>query len=321
MDKDRRVKFDEAEYGKEEESEEDYPEYWKESEFGGFHTQLLRRRIEDRQDRRTFQKVFDSQTLDAVQSLAQKGLFDVLEHIISTGKEAHVFVARDTNGNKRAVKIFKKETSDFRRMGEYIHGDIRFRDVPHERRSLVLAWCRKEYKNLLIASRARLPVPLPLGFKENVLVMEFIGKGQEGYPRLKDTKPSKKELESYLLQITDFISGLYLAGLVHADLSEYNILVEPDFGRQAAEAGNKPGQGGRNLENGAEAHSRVVVIDFAQALLTRHPNARDFFERDVRNMANYFTKAGLATTYEEMYAAVKGKKDEMEKLGVTGKKK
>ncbi len=298
MDKDKRIEFAKELDGREEdeEPEEDFPQYERDSEFSGFRTQLLRRRIEDQQDRRTFQKVFDAQTLDVVQTLAQKGLFDVLEHIISTGKEAHVFVARDTNGNKRAVKIFKKDTSDFKRMNEYIAGDVRFKNLPHDRRSLVLAWTRKEYKNLLIASKARLSVPLPLGFKENVIVMEFIGEEQQGRPRLKDTKPSKKELTSYRSQIVDFIAGLYLAGLVHADLSEYNILVE-DIGKPAG--------------------PRLVAIDFAQALLVRHPNARDFFERDVRNCSNYLTKAGLATEYDELYAMVKKRKDEIVKKGKT----
>ena len=301
MKPDERKKFrlpgarsEEAQDGEseEEEGKEDFPRYEKDSEYGGFRTQLLRRRIEDQRDRRTFQKVFDAQTLDAVQALAQKGLFDVLEHIISTGKEAHVFVSRDTNANKRAVKIFKKETSDFRRMNEYIAGDIRFKDLPHDRRSLVLAWTRKEYKNLLIASKARLAVPLPLGMKENVIVMEFIGWGQEGAPRLKDIRPTMQELLPYREQAVDFMAGLYLAGLVHADLSEYNILVH---------------------DGGKGAGPRLVVIDFAQALLVRHPNARDFFERDVANMANYFTKAGLATGYDEMYRMVKEAKEKMQK--------
>ncbi len=287
--------------GNEGDDEEGLVKQENEAPFDGFSEELLARRIEDQRDRRTFQKVFDAQTLDAVQALAQKGLFDVLEHIISTGKEAHVFVARDTNGNKRAVKIFKKETSDFRRMNDYIAGDIRFKGLPHDRRSLVLAWTRKEYKNLLIASKARLAVPLPLGFRENVLVMEFIGTGQEGSPRLKDIKPSKKELESYRSQITNFMAGLYLAGLVHADLSEYNILVELGPGRPVGKS------------TGCAKGKRIVMIDFAQGLLTRHPNARDFYERDVRNVANYFTKAGLPTSYEEMYTMVKERKEELTK--------
>ena len=59
------------------------------------------------------------------------------------------------------------------------------------------------------------------------------------------------------------------------------------------------------------------MIDFAQGLLVRHPNARDFFERDVRNCANYFTKAGLETSYDELYAMVKKRKDGIVKNGKT----
>ena len=256
-------------------------------EYGDEFDQIvLRRRIEDQLDRRTFQKVFDADTLDTIQSLAQKGFFDVLEHVVSTGKEAHVFVARDTNDNKRAVKIYKRATSRFKRMGEYIAGDRRFEGIGHNRRDIVNAWCRKEFKNLLIANRARLSVPLVLGFRQNVLVMEFIGEKQEAAPRLKDTKPNQKDLGGLRGQVVDFMAGLYIAGLVHSDLSEYNILVH---------------------------NGKLIVIDMGQAMLVKHPKAKEFFERDVRNMANYFTKAGLETTYDEFYAMVKAKKQVIER--------
>ncbi|HLC79309.1 MAG TPA: serine protein kinase RIO [archaeon] len=248
--------------------------------------EVLKRRLKNEADRKIFQQVFDSKTLKAVQTLANKGLFDVLEHVISTGKESHVFVSSDVSGQKRAVKIFKKDTTGFKKMNQYIEGDIRFRDLPHDRMNLVFAWTKKEYKNLLQASDAALNVPMPVGSRENIIVMEFIGKNQEGAPRLKDSKPSAKELEKYKSEVIDFIARLYLAGLVHADLSEYNIL-----------CWNK----------------KLVFIDFAQSLLLSHPRAREFFERDIYNMATYFTKQGIKTEYEELYSSVKKRKEELAK--------
>ncbi|HLC93293.1 MAG TPA: serine protein kinase RIO [archaeon] len=248
--------------------------------------EILKRRIKDDRDRRIFQQVFDSKTLDAIQSLAQKGLFEIVEHVLSTGKEAHVFIATDAGGKKRAVKIFMMETTLFGKMNQYIVGDRRFENLRKDKRNLVIAWTKKEYKNLMIANEARLPVPMPLGFRENVLVMEFIGEGEHAAPRLKDIVPSRAELSEYKEQIIDFMARLYLAGLVHADLSEYNILVK---------------------------EGKLYVIDFGQALLLTHPKAKEFFERDVKNLANYFTRAGLETEYSELYAAVKAKKDALDK--------
>src|SRR3989344_5673714 len=248
--------------------------------------EVLSRRVRHEDDRKIFAQVFDSKTLDAIQSLANKGLFEVVEHVISTGKEAHVFIATDVAGKKRAVKIFMGQTTLFKKMNNYIVGDRRFKNLRKDRRNLVVAWTRKEYKNLMLANSAGLPVPLPLGVKENVLVMEFLGEGENAALRLMDIEPTLEELEDYREQIIDFMARLYLAGLVHADLSEYNILV---------------------LEG------KLYVIDFGQGLLLTHPKAKEFFGRDVFNMANYFSKNGLETEYEEMYAKVKARKEALDK--------
>lgn len=247
---------------------------------------VLERRFRRNVDRRTFAKVFDRQTLDTIQDLAQKGHFDVLEHIVSTGKEAHVFAATDLSGKTRAVKIYKKETTDFKRMGEYIIGDHRFGKVKMDIRNLVYAWAKKEFKNMLEATHAKLNVPLPLAFKDNIVVMEFIGENEKPAPRLKDTKPTIGQLEKYYGQTVDFMARFYLAGLVHSDLSEYNMLVKGD---------------------------ELWVIDFAQAVAISHPKSREFFERDVLNLATYFSKRGINTNYEKMYADVKAKKEELVK--------
>ena len=251
-----------------------------------FDYEEMEKRIKQESDRKIFEKVFDTQTLKTLNILATKNLFETLDHIISTGKEAHVFLATDISGNPRAVKIFKKETTDFKRMQEYIVDDRRFKGIKKDRRNLVYAWSKKEYKNLLIANKARLPVPLVLGFKENIIVMEFIGEKEDAAPRLKETKPTNEQLKNYKEQVIEFIAKLYLAGLIHADLSEYNILVK---------------------------QNNLYVIDFGQAVLLNHPHAKDFFERDVTNIACYFSKQGLETSFEELYSEIKNKKNLLSK--------
>lgn len=245
---------------------------------------LLGKIIRQEKDKKIFAKVFDEKTFDAIQYLANRNHFDVLEHIISTGKEAHVFVATDLAGNFRAVKIYKKQTTDFKSMTDYVLGDKRFKNVRKEINSLISLWAKKEFSNLVVAMRASLNTPLPIAFKDNVVVMEFIGnKGKEA-PRLKDIKVSPELAQNYYSQVVEFIAKLYASGLIHADLSEYNILVN---------------------------ENKLWFIDFAQAVLHSHPKAKIFFERDISNMANYFSKHGLETTFEKMYQDVKNKKTEL----------
>lgn len=241
----------------------------------------LRDYIKEESLQKTFARVFDRQTIMSVHYLATKGLFDLLEFPISSGKEAIVFRARDKAGNYRAVKIYKISTSNFRQMDKYLLGDERFKNVRREKRDIVYAWARKEYRNLEIATKAKVRVPLPLGFKNNVLVMEFIGENGEAAKTLKEVgySDTKKAYET----LTDYIIRLYYADLVHSDLSEYNILVKG-------------------------SSSQLVLIDMGQAVLRSHPKAREFFERDIRNLGKYFSKMGLKKSYEEIYEDIRAKK-------------
>ena len=241
----------------------------------------LRKFVPAEEQRRTFAKVFDKQTIQAVHRLATKGYFDIVEFVISTGKEAHVFRAKDKAGNFRAVKIYKKSTSDFKNMNIYLEGDMRFKGIRKNKRDIVFAWTKKEFKNLMLLNHAEVRVPMPIAFFENVLVMEFIGdKEGKAAPPLKEL-PVKDVKKAYKTIVGFIAKTLYKAELVHSDLSEYNIL------------------------NKAE---ELVVIDAGQAVLTTHPEAETFFERDLTNVANYFSKKGVKKTVEEIKEEIKAKK-------------
>lgn len=231
--------------------------------------------------KKTIKQVFDERTINALHSLAKNGYFDYLEYLISPGKEALVFKAVDANGNARAVKIYKVKTSGFREMQKYIEGDKRFEKIKKTKQEIVFAWARKEFKNLQRFYDADVKAPIPYAFKENVLVMEFIGKGEEVAQQLKE-KPIE-DLQGLYEEIVEYMALMVgKAKLVHADLSEYNIL---------------------NFEE------KAVVIDVGQAVVLSHPNAKEFFERDVKNMAKYFSKQGLEKSFEEMYSDVKTRKN------------
>ena len=234
--------------------------------------------IKEEDLRKHFVKVFDERTILAVHKLAKRGFIDHLEYLVSEGKEASVFRAVDKNGNFVAVKIYKIETSNFRKMQDYLTGDPRFGGISNDKRSVVFAWTKKEYKNLEIATKAKLDVPLPIASFENCLVMEYIGENGDAAKKMKDNRP--ENVEKAYETLVNFIAVLYKANLVHSDLSEYNIL-------------NDKG--------------RVVVIDIGQAVSRNHPKAKEFFERDLENVAKYFRRLGMKKSYEEIYADVKGK--------------
>ncbi len=232
--------------------------------------------IRDESTKKIFAKVFDQRTILTLHALAGKGYFDVVEFVVSTGKEAHVFRARDHAGNFRAVKIYKTLTTDFKRMREYIRGDLRFRNAGKNRHELVKMWTRKEFENLKKFSNAGIRVPLPLAVKGNVLVMEFIGR-EKAAPTLKekpvkDVLKLKETVENWLELMVE------KAGLVHADFSEYNIL---------------------NFEE------EPVLIDCAQSVLTTHPKAEYFFKRDIKNISAYLSKNGLKTSSEALLKRVR----------------
>jgi len=240
---------------------------------------LLQNIVPEEETRRIFAQVFDKSTIETIHALANKGYFKTLEFVISTGKEAHVFRAVDSSGNFRAVKIYKIETSDFKNMGKYLEGDIRFKSIKKTKRDLVFAWTRKEFKNLEALNKAGIPVPLPIVSKNNVLVMEFIGKNGKAARAIKDEPPQLRKF--YDFAVDALARMLFKAELVHSDFSEYNVL-------------NSAG--------------KLVLIDCGQAILTSHPSAREFWQRDLKNIANYLNKNGLKKTSEELEEEVKALK-------------
>jgi RIO kinase 1 len=139
-------------------------------------------------------------------------------------------------------------------MWPYLHGDPRIGRIGKSKRALASAWCRREYANLLKASKAGIACPKPLGFEENVLVMEFIGKNFVPAPRLIDLEKDRNFIKKV---VTEF-KKIKKAGLVHGDFSAYNILVW---------------------------RKKPVFIDWSHAVLLDHPLAKKLLERDMENLA------------------------------------
>ena len=240
-------------------------------------TKLIRERVESRKVKRrkdeehyeVVEEVFDRATLLAIYDLINRGYIERIYGVVATGKEARIYWAEDPSGNDIALKIFLIVTAEFwKSRKRYMDGDPRFARMRRSRRHLIRTWCSKEFKNLKLAYEAGVRVPKPITFKDNVLVMEFINApGERGVPAplLKDIPPT--DPYTALEIILGYVEKLYKkAKLVHADLSEYNILNrEPEF----------------------------IIIDWGSAVLTAHPNAHEFLLRDISNVINYFKRLGI----------------------------
>lgn len=215
-------------------------------------------RIRDEDQVKVREDVFDDVTLLALYKLVHKKWISSIGGAISTGKEANVFLG-DRDGTSIAIKIYRIRTANFTTMSSYITGDRRFSRVKKAKKELIFAWTRKEYANLARARDAGIAVPDPLVFDRNILVMSFIGEGETPYPQLRNARlDDPADTYARILRAIDLLYNK--AELVHADLSEFNILY-----------GDQP-----------------YFIDMGQSVTRDHPRALSFLMRDIRNINRFF---------------------------------
>ncbi len=224
-------------------------------------------KIKDSELYKIFSEVFDKTTLETLEYFHRRGKLEKISGVISTGKEANVFRGIDRDGNALAIKIYRTYTTEFRRVWEYLVADPRVGYLPKDMRKLVFIWTRREFKNLQRAIKYAVRAPEPVAFRNNVLIMEFIG-DEAPAPRLKDIektlqRPDFEELYNFAIKS---IERLWKRGdMVHGDLSEYNILI----------------------------WDSPVIIDWSQATVKRNKMSRSLLYRDLRNIINYFGRKGV----------------------------
>jgi RIO kinase 1 len=239
----------------------------------------FRKRLKDADQFKVEQSVFDDATFAAIYKLVQDGHVEAFGGPISTGKEANVYEALGNEGDI-AVKIYRINASDFQHMRDYLDGDPRFEGIGNDKAKVVLAWTRKEFANLERARAAGVRVPKPIAVERNVLVMELVGLVEERARRLAEV--SVENPETAYEVVREYMRRLYRAGLVHGDLSEYNLIIHD---------------------------GELVVIDLGQAVTVHHRNADDFLRRDCRNVATFFTRQGLETDPDDLYEYVTAEAD------------
>jgi len=231
-------------------------------------------------ERAVLEEVFDRSTLMTIYHLMNKEIIDEIYGSVKAGKESKLYWGKDKEGNSLAIKIFLTVSSEFKKgMLVYIQGDPRFSRVKRDTRSLIYLWAQKEFKNLHSAFEAGVRVPKPIAVRRNVLIMEFIGEKGISAPLLREIQI--KNPERTYRQILVNVKRLYRkAGLVHADLSEYNVMIWK----------RKP-----------------VLFDVSQAVSREHPMATEFLRRDIENLSRYFKRLGVAVLpAEELLKEVVG---------------
>jgi RIO kinase 1 len=228
------------------------------------------------------EEVFDRSTLMTLYDFLNQGTIAEIRGAVKAGKESKIYWGLGSDESELAIKIYLTVSSEFKKgMLLYIEGDQRFAHVKRDTRSLVYVWAQKEFKNLKRAYEAGVPVPKPIAVSKNLLVMNFVGKNGVPAPLLKAVSLAKPE-RTYRQLITSIRKLYQKAELVHADLSEYNIMIWK----------GKP-----------------VLFDVSQAVLLNHPMAQQFLRRDLENLTHYFERLGVKVQpMDELHKTVTGGK-------------
>jgi len=232
-------------------------------------------------DRKTLDEVFDKPTLLRLGKLISNKVIDHFDFPISTGKEAIVFRAVTPNDDFVAIKIYRTSNLAFKHIAKYIEGDPRFNLINKSRRGVIFEWAKKEYKNLERLKNANIQVPVPIIKMNNILVMQYIGDSNKPAPLLKDSQPANPK-KTYNT-IIRFISLMYnKAGIVHADLSAYNILMYQE---------------------------NPYIIDVGQGVLLEHPQSIEFLKRDIHNIVHYFSRFDIKDDEIKIFNKITKKSD------------
>jgi RIO kinase 1 len=224
--------------------------------------------------------------------VTSQGAIDTELGILKTGKEADVFLLDRTDpvdpdgGVVMAAKRYRDpEHRSFHRSASYTEGRSmkRSRDERAVKRKstfgkLVAAgeWAISEWGALVRLYELGLPVPYPVQIDGTEILMEWITVDGETAPRLAQTRPDPALLQSYYEQLEDALATMVQAGVVHGDLSAYNILA---------------------------AGERLVIIDLPQIVdLVGNQNGMDFLLRDCTNICGWFKARGLAVDEQELFS-------------------
>jgi RIO kinase 2 len=209
----------------------------------------------------------------AINTLVKAGVIESFGQSLGVGKEADVYDALSSTGKRIAVKFHRLGRISFRQTR-------RKRGYAREHSSWLFQShiaAEREFQAMKQVYDVGVAVPEPISQNRHVIAMGMIEGAQ--LSKYKDIGKAEKVLREILRNI----KKAYLkAGLIHADISEYNIILKPD--------------------------GHILIIDWPQAVKTDHANASELLERDLKNITTTFSrKFGVALAVEEACAYVTGK--------------
>lgn len=209
----------------------------------------------------------------AINALVKANVLEAFGKPLGVGKEADVYDALSPKGEKIAIKFHRLGRISFRQT-------IRKRGYTTERTHWLLQSrlaAEKEFQALKLVFPKGVAVPEPISQNRHVIAMGMI-EGAELAEWREIPKPKK-----VLLEILRNVRKAFLkAGVVHADLSEYNVLLKPNM--------------------------HILIIDWPQYVRSEHPNAQQLLTRDVQNILQYFRRKHMVKVkLKEALAYVTGK--------------
>ena len=211
-------------------------------------------------------------TPDRLKPLQDEGLIDAVQRQLMSGKEAQVYVVQ-SGGETVCAKVYKEANNrSFRQAVDYTENRktknsrqarAMAKGTKFGRQAMEAAWQSAEVDALYRLAAAGVRVPRPINFHEGVLLMELVCDANgDAAPRLNDMSFSPEDARAHHATLMREVVRMLAAGVVHGDLSEFNILVGADG---------------------------PVIIDLPQAVDAAGNNhASAMLERDVANLRHYF---------------------------------
>ncbi|GFT75262.1 hypothetical protein NPIL_319581 [Nephila pilipes] len=230
------------------------------------------RRLHEKKEKSTTEEVLDEKTQMIFFKMLNNQTLDSFTGCISTGKESCVYHALSCPEDESAVpveyaiKVFKTTLNEYKNRQQYIQDDYRFKQrfSKQNPRKVIHMWAEKEMRNLQRMKKANMSCPDVITLKKHVLVMSFIGKDSLPAPKIKDVELPFELMTIMYEQVVEIMKTLYSdCKLVHADLSEFNLLWHDE---------------------------KTWVIDVSQAVETTHSQALEFLLRDCTNISSFFDK-------------------------------
>jgi len=226
--------------------------------------------------------------------VTSRGAVDTELGILKTGKEADAFLVErgDPRDPDNAVVMVAKRYRDtdhrsFHRSALYTEGRSMKRSRDNRAVKAKSTWGRvmaagqwvsSEWEALKRCWALGLPVPYPVQVDGSEILMEWITVDGETAPRLAQTRPDPALLWVYFEQLREAVATMTQAGIVHGDLSAYNILAAGD---------------------------RLVIIDLPQVVdLVGNPQGMDFLLRDLANVCAWFRSRGLEADEHDLFADI-----------------